>query len=266
MKRTLGPLETQLLAYVQMRQMPTVRVGDLTRALRITRTQEAKLLSRLARAGLIARVWRGLYLVPPRLPLGGKWSPDEILVLDTLMRERRGRYQICGPNAFNRYGFTTQVPTRVYAYNNRISGTRTVGAVALTLIKVADERLGDTEEVRTADGVTATYSSRARTLVDAVYDWSRFGSLPRAFGWIGTELAARRVGASELVRATLRYGNAGTIRRIGALLEREGVGAALLRKLERALEPSTSLIPWIPSRPKRGTLDRQWGVVLNERA
>jgi len=103
-------------------------------------------------------------------------------------------------------------------------------------------------------------------LVDAVYDWSRFGSLPRAFGWIGTELAARRVGASELVRATLRYGNAGTIRRIGALLEREGVGAALLRKLERALEPSTSLIPWIPSRPKRGTLDRQWGVVLNERA
>ncbi len=266
MKRTLGPLETQLLAYVQMRQLRAVRVGDLTRALRITRTQEAKLLSRLARAGLIARVWRGLYLVPPRLPLGGKWSPDEILALDTLMMERRGRWQICGPNAFNRYGFTTQVPARVYAYNNRISGTRTVGAVALTLIKVADGRLGDTEEVRTADGVTATYSSRARTLVDAVYDWSRFGSLPRAFGWIRTELAARRVRANELVRATLRYGNAGTIRRIGALLEREGVGAAHLRTLERALEPTTSLIPWIPTRPKRGTLDRRWGVVLNERA
>lgn len=266
MKRILGRLETQLLAYVQMRRLNTVRLGELKGALGITRTQEANLLSRLARAGLIARVSRGVYLVPPRVPLGGRWSPDEILALDTLMTERRGRYQICGPNAFNRYGFTAQVPARVYAYNNRISGTRTIGAVTLTLIEVADQRLGDTDEVRTADGVRAVYSSRARTLVDAVYDWSRFGSLPRAFDWIRTDMAAGRVNAKELVRLTLRYGNTGTVRRIGALLEREGVDGALLRKLERAVGQSTSLIPWIPTRPKRGTVDRRWGVVLNEPA
>jgi hypothetical protein len=53
---------------------------------------------------------------------------------------------------------------------------------------------------------------------------------------------------------------------MGALLDREGVDAALLRKLERALEPSTSLIPWISTRAKRGTVNRRWGVVLNERA
>ncbi len=181
------------------------------------------------------------------------------------MEDRQGCYQICGPNAFNRYGFDEQVPTRVYAYNNRISGERSIGAVALTLIKVADERLGDTDEVRTPDGVTAMYSSRVRTLVDAVYDWSRFNSLPRAFGWIRTELAAGRVAAGEIVRVALRYGDVSTIRRIGALLDRDGVGAVLLRKLQRALKPTTSLIPWIPARPKRGTVDRRWGVVWNER-
>lgn len=266
MKRALGNLERQLFAYTQMRNLRALRTRDLTGPLGISGKQERELLNRLAKADMIAQVRRGLYLVPPRLPLGGKWSPEEALALDTLVEDRQGRYQICGPNAFNRYGFDDQVPTRVYAYNNRISGERTIGAVALTLIKVADERLGDTDEVRTPEGETALYSSRVRTLVDAVYDWSRFNSLPRAFGWIRAELAAGRVGAAEIVRATLRYGDVGTIRRIGALLDREGAGAALLRKLERALKPSSSLIAWNPTRPKRGTVDRRWGVVWNDRA
>lgn len=265
MKRGLGAMESQLLAYAQMRQLRTLRAGDLTRPLRITSTQEAKLLSRLAKAGLIARVWRGLYLVPPRLPLGGKWSPDEALAITSLMEARKGRYQICGPNAFNRYGFDEQVPTRVYAYNDRVSGERTVGAVALTLIKVANARLGDTEQVKSAEGLILVYSSRVRTLVDAVYDWSRFNSLPRGFAWIRAELASGRILVADLVRVALRYGDVGTIRRIAALLDREGTAPALLRRMERALEPTTSLIPWIPIRPKRGTVDRRWGVVWNDR-
>jgi len=264
MRRGLGQIETMFFAYVQLCGLSTVRVGELGEPLRLSAIQERKLLSRLAKAGLITRVWRGLYLVPSRLPLGGKWSPNEILALNTLMEYRKGRYQICGPNAFNRYGFDEQVPTRVYAYNNRLSGDRVIGAVELTLIKVADERLGNTEDVKTAEGQPAVYSSRVRTLVDAVYDWSRFNSLPRAYEWIRDDLALKRVAAAELVKATLRYGDTGTIRRMGALLERERVDKALLRKLERMLKPTTGLIPWIPTRPKRGTVDRHWGVVFNE--
>jgi hypothetical protein len=131
------------------------------------------------------------------------------------------------------------------------------------LIKVADARLGDTEKSTTRDGLSLAYSSRVRTLVDAVYDWSRFGSLPRGYGWITSELAEERVTASALVTCTLRYGDLGTIRRIGALLERRGVRAPLLRKLARALPESTGTVPLIPTMPKRGTLDRRWGLVIN---
>ena len=266
MKRGLGPVETTLFAYAQLRRLTTLRIGELREPLKLSAIQERKLLSRLAKAGLIARVWRGLYLVPPRIPLGGKWSPDEAAVLSALMADQAGRYQICGPNAFNRYGFDGQIPTRVYAYNNRISGDRTVGAVALTLIRVADRRLGGTETVKAEQGPAAVYSSRARTLVDAVYDWSRFNSLPRGYEWVQRELQERRVGAEELVNAALRYGDTGTIRRMGALLERAGVDEVLLRKLARVLRPTTGLIPWIPARPKRGTVNRRWGVVLNDAA
>jgi predicted transcriptional regulator of viral defense system len=265
MKMKLGKQEMQMLAYLQMRKRQMVKTGELIDPLQLSREQERELFRRMARGGLIVRVRPGFYLVPERLPLGGSWSPDETLALNTLMGDRKGRYQICGPNAFNRYGFDDQIPNRVYAYNNRISGERTIGAVALTLIKVADERLGDTEAMKTVEGPTAVYGSRARTLVDAVYDWSRFNSLPRAYDWIRGELAANRVAAAELVAVALRYGDKGTIRRIGALLEMQGVETGLLRKLEKALDPSTGLIPWIPTKRKRGKISRRWGVVLNDR-
>lgn len=265
MKSRLGRQETQALAYLQMRRQRTVKVGDLVRALRVTPLQERELFRRLSKGRLIARVRPGLYLVPAQLPLGGTWSPDEALALTTLIKDRGGRGQICGPNAFSRYGFSTQIPNRTYAYNDRISGTRNVGSVALTLIKVATARLGDTETVRDDDGVEVMYSSRARTLVDAVYDWSRFNSLPRAYEWIATDLKKKRTKAADLVRITIKYGDVGTIRRIGALLDREGTAEPLLKKLERALPSSSSLIPWIPRRPKRGRIDRRWGIIWNDR-
>lgn len=266
MKRGLGAQESQALAYLQFRGQRSVHSGELARALRLSRLQENRMLGRMARAKLITRVRRGLYLVPSQLPLGGVWSPDEILALNTLIADRGGRYQICGPNAFQRYGFDNQVPARIYAYNNKLSGERQIGAVTLSLIKVADARLGDVEEVRTDGGEVALYSSRVRALVDAVYDWSRFNGLPRAFEWIRAELAAGRVDAAQLVKTTLRYGDVGTRRRIGVLLEREGVEAKLLRKLEHSLAASSSTIPWIPTRAKRGRVDRRWGVVIDEPA
>jgi predicted transcriptional regulator of viral defense system len=262
MKR-LGNLERQLLAYAQFRKVDELRTGDLLEPLGITPKQERELFTRLAGAGMIAQVRRGLYLIPRQLPLGGVWTPDETLALNTLMADRDGRYQICGPNAFNRYGLSEQIPNRVYAYNNRLSGDRTIGTVALTLIKVADDRLGDTDESLTREGLVAVYSSRVRTLVDAVYDWSRFDSLPRGFRWILGELDARRVSAATLVATTLRYGDIGTTRRVGALLTDAGVGTTLLRKLENALPDSSGTIAWIPGRPKRGTLNKRWGVIMN---
>jgi predicted transcriptional regulator of viral defense system len=264
MKTRLGPLETRLFAFTQLRALAIVRQGALTAALRITPKQESALLGRMARAGLMARVRPGVYLVPPRLPLGGAWSPDEALALGALMKEYGARYQVCGPSAFNRYGLDGQIPNRVYAYNDKISGERRVGTVSVTLIKVDPKRLGDTTSVRSTDGVETPYSSRVRTLVDAVYDWSRFDGLPRGYEWIRNDLESGRVKAAQLVACAVRYGDVATRRRIGALLEREGVSVRLLQKLERTLSTTQSTIPWIPTAKKRGQVDRRWGVVWNE--
>ena len=259
----LGQLEAAFMAYVQMRDLQTVRSGDLVGPLRLSAKQEQDLLSRMNRRGMIAQVRRGLYLVPTKLPLGGVWTPDEASALAAIMADKQARYQITGPNAFNRYGFDEQIPSRIHAYNDVISGERTVGQVELTLIKVSKNRLGDTEQVETPSGETMVYSSRVRTLVDAVYDWSRFDSLPRAYEWIRSDIDASRVDPADLGKSVIRYGNRGTIRRIGALLEQFGVAEKVLKRLERALPPSGAKIPLLPGHPTRGALMKRWGIVSN---
>lgn len=268
MAKPLGALEAQFFAYAQMRRLQTVRLGELAAPLHLSVTQERRLLSQLAQKGLIVRVIRALYLVPPRLPLGSAWSPGDALAITSLMQAARSpatpaRYQICGPNAFNRYGFDEQVPARTYLYNTGFSGERQIGAIGLTLIKVDDRRLGSTQELTTPAG-PLVYSSRVRTLVDAVYDWSRFDSLPRGYKWIRRELTAGRVQVEELIRDTLRFGNQGTIRRIGFLLEQESVPDSLLRRLEKALRPSTALISWVPSGSRHGKTSTRWGILNNQ--
>ncbi len=268
MSNAIGKLEIQLLAYSQSREKRSIEAGELVHDLRWTAEQERKILSRLSHKGLIVRIRRGLYLVPQRLPMGGKWSPGEFLALTTLIDDRRGRYQISGPSTFHRYGWADQIPNRVYAYNNRISGDRQVGPIALTLIKVADERLGGTEVVRTPEGIEMVYASKARSLMDAVYDWSRFGTLPRAFDWLKTEIEGDDSFASELIQVTIQFGNQATIRRTGAVLEKCGVQGHLLRRLERGLRPSSSFIPMAPNaekkgKPKKGKTSKRWGVVFN---
>lgn len=263
MKKRLGNLERQLFAFVQMRSKKTLRTGELLNFLQINSKQERELFDRLNSAGIISQVRRGLYLVPEKLPLGGKWSPTDIRAITTLIEDQKGKYQICGPNAFNRYGFEEQIPTRMYVYNNRLSEERTIGSISITLIKVNANRLGDIEEVKTREGEIGLYSSRRRSLLDAVYDWSRFNTLPRAYLWIEKEIAAKRILPKDLIEVTLRYADVGTMRRIGFVLDKLGVQKTLLAKFQKVLKPSTSFIPLIPSLPKRGFIDRQWGILIN---
>ena len=104
------------------------------------------------------------------------------MALATLIADRGGQYQICGPSAFSRYGWDDQIPNRLYAYNNRLWGERKIGVAAMTLIKLADERLGETEIVKTPEGIEATRIEIRKQFSPAVQQFhvllrSRFAEL-----------------------------------------------------------------------------------------
>lgn len=260
----LGRLETQFFAYVQFKGITRVRLGEIAPALGITRNQERELLSRLARRRWIVRIWRGLYAVPERLPPGGVWSPGEHETLAILMQELKGRYQMTGATAFNFHGFDEQVPNWIVAYNNRLSGRRRIGGTDYLFIRVSDKRLGGTFSLRMPGGVRAVYSNKARTLMDAVYDWARFDGIPRAYGWIRAAVRRDPELAGDLMQCARLFGNKGTLRRIGHILTKERCTGGRLAVAQRNRSNSRALIPLDPTRPARGRCDYTWGIIDNE--
>ncbi len=85
---------TQFFAWIQLAGKKSVETGELIKVLKFTLKQERELLSRLARTGLIVRLRRGLYLVPKRIPPGGKWVPNEYVIVRELMEDSNALYQI----------------------------------------------------------------------------------------------------------------------------------------------------------------------------
>ncbi len=96
----LGSLSSRFFAYVQLKKLDIVRTGEIAPILNITGSQERDLFRRLSDSGWILRLKRGVYLVPSRIPAGGKYSPGAALILQKLMEEEKGKYQICGSTAF----------------------------------------------------------------------------------------------------------------------------------------------------------------------
>ncbi|MBU1161993.1 MAG: type IV toxin-antitoxin system AbiEi family antitoxin domain-containing protein, partial [Proteobacteria bacterium] len=118
----LGNLSSRFFAYIQLKNKDIVYTGELTSVLGITGSQERDLLRRLSDSGWIVRLKRGVYLIPSRIPADGKYSPGFALILQKLLEKEKGKYQICGPTAFNFYGLDDQISSVTYLYNNRISG------------------------------------------------------------------------------------------------------------------------------------------------
>jgi predicted transcriptional regulator of viral defense system len=184
-------------------------------------------------------------------------------MLEKLMEVLKGRYQISGPNAFNYYGFSEQIPNRVYVYNNRIYGDRKIGSRQFSFIKTDDSRLGDTIVLKTGTGSKGIMVSKARALLDGVYDWSRFNTIPKAYQWIIEEVKKDKTFAKDLVKMAVKYGNQGTRRRLGYLLENLGISRDVVNRLRRELRVSKSLFLWVPNRSATGPVNYDWGLIIN---
>jgi hypothetical protein len=72
------------------------------------------------------------------------------------------------------------------------------------------------------------------------------------------------VDTQGLARVTIAFENQETIRRIGGLLERESATEEILSEIQSGLNISKSVIAAVPGIPRRGPLNKRWGVIDNE--
>lgn len=261
----LGPLEMRFFSWVQFKKCVDVKTGDLVRALKLSPKQEADLLYNLSRRGLILKLWRGFYLVPDRLPTGGKWSPSPYLIINKYMGELEAKYQVSGPVVFNSYGYSTQLASQFVIYNNRVSKKVDIRQYKFVFVKVDEARLGATKEFQPygeSKDAVAIFSSQPRMLLDAVADYKRFGTLPEAYGWILAAIKEKKVSIKALVDVACEFGNTTSKKRMGWLLEKADPKNKELSRIAKAIPKTNFLVPLLPENFD-GTINQKWGVIEN---
>jgi len=262
--KVLGDLSLRFFSYAQLKGLTTIRTGQLLSPLGISGEQEADLFRRLSGSGLILRLTRGTYLIPPHILAGGEYSPGIGKILAALFKAKNGVFQVTGQAAFNYHGFDNQVPVRTHVYNSLISGERVIGSLSFCFIRTSINRIGSIETVRMKDGQCVPFSSRERALFDSVYDWKRFNSLPAGYEWIRKEIKSDKEMAGKLIDVASRYGNQATMRRIGCVLDKAGISGEALTTLLSKLNRSDSWVPLVPGTHTRGKVDRAWGTIVND--
>jgi predicted transcriptional regulator of viral defense system len=257
----LGPVESRLLAWAQMRGVERTTAGSVARELRLNLEQARQLMKRLGRKGLVVPVQRGIWLLPPKLPPGGRWTVPSEVILRHLFEAKGGDYQEAGLGALQYRGLTDQVANVTAVYNTLFTGRRTIGGLPFQFIKVAPGRLGMLDQKALP---RRRVGSLPRVIMDAVYDAARFGTLPTAYRWIRERKDVPRF-LDELATCAVAHGDAGTCRRLGAVMELLEAAPVARRKLQRALPAVRTYIPLVPGRGTKGRTMKKWGIVVNDR-
>ena len=264
----LGPMEVQFFAWTQLENKDQVQTGDLVKTMNLSSKQEADLLYNLSSSGFIGKLWRGFYLVPRKIPSRGLWSPSPYLVINKYMENAGAKFHISGQAVFNKYGYMDQLSSWVTVYNNKISKKMYILQYHLDFTKVVSNRLGAVKKTKSyiGDGkfVWAKHSSPEQAILDAVYDYKKFGSLPKAYSWVADSLRDKKINSKKLIDITIKYGNTISQKRRGWILDKLKVPKRNINLLQKKVSKAKFLTPLDPKN-RKGPINRKWSVIENVR-
>lgn len=136
----------------------------------------------------------------------------------------------------------------------------------LDFTKVVSKRLGAIKKMKSyiGDGnfVWARHSSPEQAILDAVYDYKKYGTLPKAYDWIAIAVQDKKVSPKKIIDVTIKYGNTISQKRIGWILDKLKVPKGIISSLQKKASKTKFLTPLDPKN-RKGPINKKWGVIEN---
>ena len=243
------------------------RIFDMAEARRAARaiglsqayTKEA--LHHLARDGWVVRLRRGLYALSSSIP--GIPAVHEFEIAMALVSPAA----ISHWSAMSHHGMTEQIPHRVYVLTTtdasppRARGTKVTEFVArgvpFHFIQVKPERFLGVRKIW-IDEARIEITDPERTLLDGLTMPRYCGDFAEVLHAFGQQ--ASRLDVDKLIEYALRL-DAATTKRLGWVLERQGVTTTHLARLQQLPIKGYRLLD--PTGPRKGPYDRRWMIQEN---
>lgn len=255
----------RLLAAEGERVFTIGRARELADGAGLTQSYLRQALHHLTRSGWLVRLKQGLYALSHSVP--GVTPAHEFEIAMALVDPAA----ISHWSALHHHGLTDQVPREVFVLTTtRASVPRARGAASRNtregyaaggntyrFVRVQPERFFGTERVWVGD-TRVTITDPERTLLDGL-------SRPHYYGDFAEVLHAFEEGTPDLdLERIIRYAlklDAATVKRLGWVLEGQGVPSSRLEPLEEL--PIKGYRTLDPSGPRRGPRNRRWMIQEN---
>jgi predicted transcriptional regulator of viral defense system len=217
---------------------------------------------RLTRKGVLQRVSRGVYLIRPVRTLDRPSVSSAAAALSFLLEEQP--YYLGGLWALSLHRLTSQAyASAVDAYVLRRRRSRVVLNARVTFHALPPKAFAYGITGIMIEGAQVQVSDPERTVLDLLDHSRTAGDLRTAVRQVAAALA--RVRAKTLVEYAAKASRTSTCQRLAVLLERAGIGAKVLRPLERRTGRTRTVLSMIEGEPRKGHLNARWRVVENDR-
>jgi predicted transcriptional regulator of viral defense system len=154
------------------------------------------------------------------------------------------------------WGMTEQLPTAIWVVTTRRGRTLEYQNTAIFFTQTKPKYLYGFKKI-SWQGFDIFIADREKTLIDGLL----FKKIPFVEIASALRIGRRRLNIQKLVRYAIRSNNNALIKRLGYLLERQGVNC--YNKFKKYIYPAWTPFDW--AAPPKGQRNKKWRIILNVR-
>ncbi len=256
--KTLGPIETGIVARLTYEKKTIVTAAELDSLFKLAPRDRKQIVFRLKKKKILARIKPGVYVFSP-LESGPEGRSVDDFLVPSLFFPRKN-YYIGYSTLFNYYGFTEQIFQTIYVLNTAIRKEKIICGISYKFIRIPEERFYGLETIKVKD-TDVIISSKERTLIDLIYFNDPVGGLKPAVDVLKEYVVKKKCDIKKLVEYATQFPQVKTRKCIGLALEEVGVDERTLKALADSVQ-KTAISSFSISR--KGTLNNKWRVIVND--
>ncbi|MFH0855447.1 MAG: type IV toxin-antitoxin system AbiEi family antitoxin [Candidatus Omnitrophota bacterium] len=256
--KTLGPIETNIVARLTYEKKTIVTVEYLDRLFKLSPADRKQIVFRLKKKKILTAIKRGTYAFSP-LEAGPEGTGIDELLIPPLFFPKKN-YYVGYSTLFNYYGFTEQLFQTVYILNTTIRIEKVICGISYKFIRIPESRFYGLETIKVKDA-DVIISSKERTLIDLIYFNKPVGGIKTAGEVLKQFVIEKKCDIKKLVEYAALFPNIKTRKRIGLILDESNLTEAMLKPLVDSVK-KTAVTTFTGSR--KGTLNKKWRVIIND--
>ncbi|MEA2053572.1 MAG: type IV toxin-antitoxin system AbiEi family antitoxin [Candidatus Thermoplasmatota archaeon] len=250
-RKGLSKKESYLLSYLAENRKSIFVLGDVVEVLDCSYENAKVIVERLAKKKWIVRIIKGKYLIVPLIAgIKGEYTEHEFIIASLFEP-----CYIAYWTALNYYGFTEQVPNKIFVAIRKRTNDREILGTKFKFVYISEKKFFGFNDISISN-VSVRISDKEKTIVDCLDKPKYCGGIEEITKAIF--FAKEEIDFGKLTNYAIKIGNNAVIKRLGFILDFLGVNS---KNLKNKISDSYSILD--PTKVKTGKYDSKWKVLVN---